>query len=391
MKLSSLFASFVLVFSAALPALGQAPSQPVRLGELDDRPVVDASGAKVADVYDIVVDTEEGRAAYIVFSVGMKVIPVPMPSTDMVFTRDRIELAFPRGRLEGMPALDMASLGPRYKRGRDLAGTVLKDPKGATLGEVKDFMVDLTNGSVAAVVVAFDPKVRQEQGWVAIPRQSLRFESGGYIATFNLEDMRPEAQARAEQKRIDEARALATTVNRDDRFSEIKGRKFNDAQGKALAELVDIVSDPASQKVYALVNMAGGGPAAIVLPVQGLTRDGSTYVVPAGAPAFASPPAGGKRVSEMIGKTLVDPRGKEVGRVRDIVVNLGTGKVRYAVAEFEPAWIAAGYLVPIKVPGDDRKVELNALTGSMIFEAARWPDINHPQFIANMDAYLARQ
>ena len=390
MKLSSLFASFVLVFSTALPALGQAP-QPVRLGELDDRPVVDASGAKVADVYDIVVDTEEGRAAYIVFSVGMKVIPVSMPSTDMVFTKDRIELAFPRGRLEAMPALDMASLGPRYKRGRDLAGTVLKDPKGATLGEVKDFMVDLTSGSVAAVVVAFDPKVRQEQGWVAIPRQSLRFESGGYVATFNLEDMRPEAQARAEQKRIDEARALATTVNRDDRFSEIKGRKLSDAQGKPLAELVDVLSDPASQKAYALVNMAGGGPAAIALPVQGLTRNGDTYVVPAGAPAFASPPAGGKRVSEMIGKPLVDARGKEVGRVRDMVVNLGTGKVRYAVAEFEPAWIAAGYLVPIKVPGDDRKVELNALTGSMIFEAARWPDINHPQFIANMDAYLARQ
>jgi len=77
--------------------------------------------------------------------------------------------------------------------------------------------------------------------------------------------------------------------------------------------------------------------------------------------------------------------------VRDMVVNLASGKVRYAVAEFEPSWIAAGYLVPIKVPGEDRKIELNALTGSMIFEAARWPDINHPQFIANMDAYLARQ
>ena len=86
--------------------------------------------------------------------------------------------------------------------------------------------------------------------------------------------------------------------------------------------------------------------------------------------------------------TLVDP---EVGRVRDVIVNMGTGKVRYAVAEFEPAWIAAGYLVPIKLPADDRRIELNALTGSMIFEAARWPDINNPQFISNMDAYLARQ
>jgi hypothetical protein len=80
MKLSSLATASVLLLSMALPAFGQAPSAPVRLGEFDDRPVVDASGAKIADVYDVVVDTEEARAAYVVFSVGMKVVPVAMPS-----------------------------------------------------------------------------------------------------------------------------------------------------------------------------------------------------------------------------------------------------------------------------------------------------------------------
>ena len=390
MKLSSLFAASTLFLSLALPALAQAPAAaPVRLGEFDDRPVVDARGAKIADVYDVVVDTEEARAAYVVLSVGMKVVPVTMPSPEMAFSKDKVELSFNRARLEGMPALDMAALGPRYKRGRDLTGKPFKDTNGALLGEVKDLMIDLTNGAVAAVVVAFDPKVRQGEGWVAIPRESLRYEPEGYVATFKLGDMRPAAEAAAEQKRRDEALALATTVDRDDRFTEIKGRKFNDPQGKPLAELVDVASD--GSKSYALVNMVGGGPAALALPVQGMTRNADTYVVPAGAAAFSAPPAGGKRVSEMIGKGLVDARGKDVGRVREMIVNLGTGKVRYAVAEFEPAWIAAGYLVPIKTPGDDRKIELNALTGSMIFEGARWPDINNPQFISNMDAYLARQ
>ena len=391
MKLSRLFASFVFVFSTALPALGQAPSPPVRLGELDDRPVVDASGAKIADVYDIIIDTEEARAAYIVFSVGMKVIPLAMPSTEMVFTKDRIELAFPRGRLEGMPALDMASLGPRYKRGRDLAGTPLKDPNGVLLGEVKDFMIDVANGVVAAVVVAFDPKVRQEKGWTAIPRESVRYQSGGYVATFKLDDMRPEAQARAEQQRFEAARAAAATVDRDERLTELKGRSLIDPQGKVLGQIVDVVTDAAGTKaLYAMVD-AGGSASSVALPLKGATRNGANYVLPSGAAALAPAPGGGKRLSEQIGKSLVDPRGKEVGKVREMVVNLANGKVRYAVAEFEPAWIAAGYLVPIKVPGDERKVDLNALTGSMIFEAARWPDINHPQFIANMDAYLARQ
>ena len=392
MKLSSLVAASTFLLSLALPALGQAPAQPVRVGEFDDRPVVDASGSKVADVYDVVVDTEEARVAYIVLSVGMKVIPLPIPSTDMVFTDQRIELSIPRARLESMPALDMAALGPRYKRGRDFQGNPLKDPNGQLLGEVKDLMFELSSGNIAALVVQFDPKVRPEPGWVALPRSSVKVEGGVYVATFKLEDMRPAAQAAAEQKRIDEAKAAAATANRDERFTEIKGRKFVDAQGKPLADLVDVATDAASQKAtHALVNLAGGGPSAIALPVQGMTRNGDAYVVPGGAAAFAPAPATGKRLSELLGKTLVDPRGKDVGRVRDVIVNLGTGTVRYAVAEFEPAWIAAGYLVPIKVPGDDRKIDLNALTGSLIFEGARWPDVNNPNFISGMDAYLARQ
>jgi sporulation protein YlmC with PRC-barrel domain len=160
MKLSQLLAATLFLASLALPALGQAPAQPVRVGEFDDRPVVDASGNKIADVYDVVVDTEEARVAYIVFSVGMKVVPVQLPSPELAFTDKRVELALTRARLEGMPALDMAALGPRYKRGRDFQGNPLKDPNGVLLGEVKDLMFDLSTGSVSALVVQFDPKVR---------------------------------------------------------------------------------------------------------------------------------------------------------------------------------------------------------------------------------------
>lgn len=391
MKLMSLVAASTLLLGATLPALGQAPA-PVRLGEFDDRPVVDANGTKIADVYDVVVDTEEARAAYIVFSVGMKIVPVAMPSPEMMFTKDKVELAYPRGRLEGMPALDMAALGPRYKRGRDLIGTQLKDPVGAILGEVKDLMIDLGSGNVAAVVVAFDPKVRQEKGWAAIPRESVRYQSGGYVATFNLNDMRPEAQAQAERKRYEAAQAAAITVDRDERVSQLIGRRIMDANAKPAGDVADLLVDPASGRITQILVDAGGTPSALTLPLPGMLRQGEWLVLPAGAtlaPAAPSPTT--KRASELMKRTLVDGRGKEVGRLRDVIVNLAKGQVRYAVAEFEPSWIAAGYLVPIKLPGDDRKIELSALTGSMIFEQARWPDINNPQFIANMDGYLAKQ
>lgn len=391
MKLARLIAATVLSLGAALPAFSQG--QVVRLGEYDDRPVQDSGGAKIADIYDVVVDTEEGRAAYFVFSVGLKVVPIAVPSPEMTLAPDRVVLAMERGRLQALPALDMAALGPRYKRGRDIIGTTLKDAKGDTLGEVKDLMIDLANGAVASLVIAFDPKVREDKGWVALPRQSVRYDSGAYVATFNLEDMRPEAEARAEQRRIEAAKAAAMTIDRDVRLSQLVGRKFVDPQGKPVAQITDIVADAAGGRIlYVAVNMAGGGPSAIAIPAQGLARSGEDIVVPAGAAAFAPPPssAGGKRLSEVAKKALVDARDKPVGNVRDVVVNLATGRVHYAVAEFEPGWIAPGHLVTIKMPREDGKVELNALMGAMIFEQKAWPDINNPQFIANIDAYLAK-
>jgi hypothetical protein len=91
-------------------------------------------------------------------------------------------------------------------------------------------------------------------------------------------------------------------------------------------------------------------------------------------------------------KTLVDARGKDVGRVRDLVVNLGSAKVHYAVAEFDGAWVSPGHLVTVRLPKDDGKVELNQLMGAMIFEPKSWPaaDLNNEQYLGNIDKYLAR-
>jgi sporulation protein YlmC with PRC-barrel domain len=184
------------------------------------------------------------------------------------------------------------------------------------------------------------------------------------------------------------------TADRDERVSQLIGRKFVDAQGQALAQITDFAVDPAAGRIlYAMVTTAAGAPSAIALPIRDLTRNGDAFAVPAGAAAFAAPPAsaGGKRLSEVMKRALVDYRGKEVGKLRDVVVNLVTGKVHYAVAEFDPSWVAAGQVVTIRMPREDGKVELNALMGAMIFDQKAWPDINHPQFIANIDAYLGKQ
>ena len=388
MKLKRLFPLLLALLGAALPAFAQAPT--ARLGELGERPVVDARGAKIADIYDVVVDTEEGRAAYLVVSVGMKVIPIAIPSTELGFTADKVELTMDRARLESAPALDMSALGPRYKRGRDIVGGKLKDQKGATIAAVKDLVINLTDGQIANVVVEFDPKAWDQKGWVALPRSSVRHDGADFVATFSLDDMRPASQAAAEARAREIARAKAVSVDRDERMSQLVGRKLVDPQGKALGDIADFAIDPATGRIpYVMVN-AGGSPLALALPSADIKRAGDEIVLAAGAAALAPPPTGAsaKRASEVMKRALVDFRGKEVGRLRDLVVNLGTGKVHYAVAEFDAAWVQGGHLVTVRLPKDDMKVELNALMGAMLFPPNGWPDLNNEQYLANIDNYL---
>ena len=301
MKFTRFIPAFLVSIAAALPSHGQAPAATARFLELVERPVVDAAGAKVADMYDVVVDTAEARVAYLVVTAGMRVVPVKLPG-DIALQGDKVVLAVPRARLESIPALDMAALGPTYKRGKDVVGGDLKDEKGADIGDVKDFVIN-ADGTIANVVVVFDPKSGvDKQGWIALPRSSVRPEGRDFVATFDLDLMRPASEAAAEARRFEAAKAAAISVDRDERFSQLVGRKFVDPQGKPVAEITDIVADGAASRIlYVAVNMAGGGPSAIAMPVPGLTRNGEALVVPAGAAAFAPPPssAGGKRLSEL--------------------------------------------------------------------------------------------
>jgi sporulation protein YlmC with PRC-barrel domain len=388
MKPKHLAALFVLALAGSLQALAQAPS--VRLGELGDRAVVDARGAKIADIYDVVIDTEEGRAAYLVVSAGMKVVPIAMPSPELAFTADKVELNTTRAKLESLPALDMSALGPRYKRGRDIVGGKLKDQQGGAIGTVKDIIIGLNDGTVANVVVEFDPaKVPGQKGWVALPRSSVKHDGADFVATFNLEDMMPAEKAAAEARAREIARAKAVTVDRDERASQLIGRKIVDAQGKPVGEIADFAIDAAGDRLpYAIVN-TGAARLALLLPSKDMKRAGDEVVLAAGASGLVPPPAGAtRRASEILGKTLVDYRGKDVGKVRDIVVNLGSGKVHYAVAEFDASWVQGGHLVTVRLPKEDMKVELNALMGAMLFPPNGWPDLNGEQYLANIDNYL---
>ena len=82
----------------------------------------------------------------------------------------------------------------------------------------------------------------------------------------------------------------------------------------------------------------------------------------------------------------------------DVVVNLRTGRLRFAVARFDADWVRAGMLValPLRPARKDAdgtlamRFGLNELNRAYLFEASHWPDLRDPRVRAIIDASVGR-
>jgi sporulation protein YlmC with PRC-barrel domain len=383
-----------MLLAALAAALGAQAQSPVQVTQLAGKPVVNANGASVGEFYDVAVDTEEGRVAFVIISVGMRLVPIALPSTELMIDPSRIVLTTDRARLDATPTFDASAAAPRVRPARELFGGDLRDQQGADIGDVKDLVFNPADGAIASVVVAFDRKWHDQEGWVALPRASVRHQGRDLVANFKREDMRPASVAQAEQRSADAARAAALSPDRDERATTLIGQPLVDAKGQPLGTVTDLSVEAGTGRIaQVLVGAGGGGMVALPLPAKGLTRDGGKLVLEAGAAGLA-PPQGDaklKRASDLMKAKLADTRGKDVGRLHDLVVNLAAGKVHYAVAEFDPSWVQAGKVVAIRFPPESMRVELNDLMGAMIFDQGGWPDLNNPQYLANIDQYLGKR
>lgn len=82
------------------------------------------------------------------------------------------------------------------------------------------------------------------------------------------------------------------------------------------------------------------GTATLVLVLGAAAHHASAQAPAASGPGQTTAPAGQSdyraiRANEMIGMPVVSPQGQALGQVRDLVVNLNTGDVRYAILAFE--------------------------------------------------------
>lgn len=226
----------------------------------------------------------------------------------------------------------------------------------------------------------------------------------------------------------------------DERASKLIGMKVHNAQGENLGKIDDLVIDVNNAQVhYAVLSFGGAlglGEKLFAYPVSMFSEDTADKKLVLNvdkdklkqAPGFerkhwpdwnrdkyrrdvegyfgptvqakAMPNQHLERASHLLGKDVNDRNGKDVGEIKDIVVNLSNGKVHYAVLELERGWTKADRLLPVALksfqfPAEQRKdLVINAsreqLDQSRSFAKNEWPDITDPGYQREIDAYLGQ-
>ena len=143
----------------------------------------------------------------------------------------------------------------------------------------------------------------------------------------------------------DPAKDKATWL--DMRASELLGKEVASPQGKALGKVEDLIVDPKGATIPHVVLSFGGiarlGDKLFVFPVNAFERDENRDRIVVDVERYQLSESRGfdrsnwpfdpplRRASELRGANVKDSAGKPVGEIEDLVVNLGTGRVKEVV------------------------------------------------------------
>ena len=385
----ALWAPVLALLAAGLATMAAAQGD-IRVSQVANRAVVDERGQPVGAIRGFEFDTATGQVSSLLVALGgakdfAARMPVPSP-----FAFDRTPFPVRGNRKEllarGEPPPPPAGTVSTW----DVVGAEIKDVSGTVIGRVEDVVVG-ADGKVKAVVAAFTETFYPEKGLVAVPWTS--FDPAGaptLIAKFSADHIRPASAG----PRPPPAPAKQPT-DQDVRVANLIGRNVEDKSGKALGRLEDLVVDASGRKVTAIVVASGGGRIAIPLPVAAAKMDDKTLVLDA-APANAAPPAGDALLATRLAQgRLRGPNGDVVGTVRDVVVNLATGSLRYAVARFDPSWVGGGMVVAMVLPtlrrtadGVDIPVDRSVIQNGMMIEEKHWTAATAEQYREYANKYI---
>lgn len=207
----------------------------------------------------------------------------------------------------------------RDMRASQLIGKNIRNPQNQSLGEIKDLVVDSTNGNVRYAVISYG-------GFLGLGDKLFAFP----INQFRL-------------------------AGNNDLVLDVPQERLRQAPGFARDKWPDWSNAETRGEVDRFYNNRTASGA------------NARYV----------------RMSELLDADVHAPDGKDIGDVEDVVVDVPGGQVRFAVVEFDRAWNANDKLValpmrafrPSKDGGDlVLTVERQRLESAPAFDRKQWPD-----------------
>lgn len=228
-------------------------------------------------------------------------------------------------------------MAARQMRASQLMGKDVRNAQGEDLGDIKGVAIDVNNGRVHFVVLSF----------------------GGFLGLGDKLFAYP-------------ARAFKPSMDRDELVLTVAKEKLKNAPGFEASSYPDWNTPTYRGQVDSYF-----GPTTAV-PAQSNVR-----LV---------------RASELLGKDVNGPDGRDLGEIREVVIDMSNGDVRYAVLEFDQSWSLKDKLFAFPMKAfksgaswkDDLVLNVNkdTLNNTPGFNKNAWPNVNDPKWIVDIDRYL---
>lgn len=106
------------------------------------------------------------------------------------------------------------------------------------------------------------------------------------------------------------------------------------------------------------------------------------------------------RAQSIVGMAVKNPSGQDLGKVEDVVIDMGTGKVRYAAISFggflgvgDKLFAVPFHALKVKHDTNDKKthfvlnVNKETLEKAPGFDSKHWPDFGNPRYGADNDKF----
>lgn len=222
----------------------------------------------------------------------------------------------------------------RAMRTSKMIGMQVRNAEGKNLGKISDLIVNMNTGDVRYAMLEFDAGIFTAEQLFAVPTTQLRMAADRDDLVYNM------TRDKLERASIDR-------------------RVWGNRQPIDSAYLSTL------DKVWGVVQPAQGALA--------------------------------HRASDLIGKDVNSRSGEDIGDIKDLVINMATQKVHYAVLAFDPSWTSPErlYAFPLRsfnLTADRDKVVLDIdkarLQSMKAFTDRDFARLNDSTWVADIDRYF---